>query len=213
MARRMTKASAITVEQVKSSVSDDPILDELVKYKKIIDSDDIRYKQIIKEKLVTNDKIIYVLNNKELIESESENSDYFGINILPYYVISPTQTNVQNFICYEVQFDEEARYNGVIKYGQIIFTILCEQKNNEVTTSTGSRVGIARHDLLAALIMDEFNWSNCFGNQIHCISDKPSVVDTNYSCRTLIFEGEFPNSIASTKDGKSMVRNNYGINR
>lgn len=185
------------------------ILQDLLQYKKVVDSDDVRFKQIIKEKLVNDERIIYVLNNKDLEDA----SDYFGVNILDYYLIQPSQHNVQNFICYEVSFDEEARYNSVIKYGQIIFTILCEQKNLDVTTETGAGVGIARHDLLAALIMDDFNWSNLFGVQVHCVSDKPTVVDQKYACRTLVFEGKFPNSIARTQNGTTRIINNDGINR
>lgn len=184
------------------------IIQDLLKYKNVVDSDDIRFKEIIKEKLVNNEKIVYVLNNKELQESEAEPSDYFNVNILPYYIIHPTQTDVQNYICYEVNFTEEARYNSVIKYGQIIFYILCEQKNN-----IEEHTGIARHDLLAALIMDEFNWSNCFGIQVHCVSDKPSTTDSNYATRTLVFEGKFPNSIAKTQNDKTKVVNNFGVNR
>ena len=58
---------------------------------------------------------------------------------------------------------------------------------------------MARHDLLAALIMDEFNLSNCFGTQIKCVSDKASVVDTDYACRTLIFEMEAPTNLVKTQ--------------
>lgn len=59
------------------------ILQDLLQYKKVVDSDDVRFKQIIKEKLVNDERIIYVLNNKDLEDA----SDYFGVNILDYYLI------------------------------------------------------------------------------------------------------------------------------
>lgn len=183
-------------------------INELLKYKDNVDNDDVRFKEIIKDKLLNNDKIIYVLNNKELVEAEAENSEYFGVNILPYYMVNPTQTNVQNFICYEVQFQEVDRYNSIIKYGRIVFHVLCERKN-----AIEEHTGIARHDLLCALLMEDFNWSNCFGVQIHCVEDKPIVVDGLYSARQIIFEGKFPNSIAKTQNGSTRVVNNLGINR
>jgi len=71
-----------------------------------VDSDNIRYKEIIKKSLIENDLIIYLLNNKELEDVGADPSDYLGINILPAYLIHPTQHNVQNFICYEVGFRE-----------------------------------------------------------------------------------------------------------
>ena len=123
-----------------------------------VDSDNIRIKEIIKKSLINNNMIIYLLNNKELEEAEADPSDYLGVNILPAYLIHPTQHNVQNFICYEVGFKELERYNNKMKLLQITFYILCEEKNN-----IEKNTGIARHDLLGALILDIFNWSNLFG--------------------------------------------------
>jgi len=59
-----------------------------------VDSDNIHYKEIIKKNLINNDLIIYLLNNKELESIEADPSDYLGVNILPYYMIHPTQHNV-----------------------------------------------------------------------------------------------------------------------
>jgi hypothetical protein len=46
--------------------------------------------------------IIYLLNNKELEDSEADPSDYLNVNILPFYLIHPTQHNCQNYICFEI---------------------------------------------------------------------------------------------------------------
>lgn len=161
--------------------------------KTLQDSDDIRFKEIIKKKLIENPMVIYLLNNKELEECDADPSDYLGVNILPYYLIHQTQHNCQNYICYEIQTREEHRYNSTIKYGQVIFYVLCEEKNN-----IEKQTGIARHDLLSALIIREFNWSNLFGKQIHLVSDIPSVTDNDYATRTLTFEGEMPNNIVKS---------------
>lgn len=177
----------------------------LLAFKTVADSDDIRLKECIKSSLLNNRYVCHVLNNKEIEDDEnSDPSDYFNVNILPYYLISDTQTNVQNFICYETNFEEVARYNDVIKMGQIIFYILCEKKN-----LIDEETGIARHDLLAALILDQFNWTNIFGQQYHCVEDKAYTVDkrNGYASRTLIFEGKVPNSIAKTKNGQTRVIN------
>lgn len=177
-------------------------INKLLKFKEKPDNDDIRFKEIIKQKLLNNEEIIYVLNNKELQEAEAEPSEYFNVNILPYYIIAPTQSNIQNYICYEVQFSDVDNYDRVVKYGQIIFYVLCNQKENIEKTT-----GIARHDLLSALIIEEFAWSNCFGQHVKLVSDKPSVVDNHFATRTLIFEGDFTNSLVQTKDGKTSVIN------
>lgn len=175
--------------------------------KSLTDSDDIRFKEIIKKKLISDEMIIYLLNNKELEDQEADPSDYLGVNILPYYLIHPTQHNCQNYICYEVQTREEYRYNNTIKLGQVVFYVLCDEKNNIEKTT-----GIARHDLLSALIIENFNWTNLFGKQIHLVSDVPSVTDTDYATRTLTFEGEFPNNLvkSNVSSKSTMVINKTG---
>ena len=180
-------------------------IQELRDLKKVVDSDDIKYKEIIKKTLINNDLIIYLLNNKELEDNDADPSDYLGVNILPYYMIHPTQSNVQNYICYETTFNELQRYNSNIKKQQIVFYVLCEEKNN-----IEKMTGIARHDLISALIINLFNWTNLFGAQIHLVSDVPSVIDSDYSCRTLVFEQETDNNLAKTKNGvTSMLREIY----
>ena len=68
-------------------------IQELRALKNLVDSDDIRYKEIIKKTLIENPLIIYLLNNKELEDDEADPSDYLGVNILPYYLIHPSQHN------------------------------------------------------------------------------------------------------------------------
>lgn len=168
--------------------------DALVAFTESIDSDDIKIKNQIKKSLLNNRFIIHVLNNEELEKNNSDPSEYYGVNILDYYMIHPTQTNVQNFICYEVSYDDLDRYNSSIKELDIVFYILCEQKN--ITEKT---TGIARHDLLAALIQDWFNFTHEFGPKCKLISDVASVVDTDYACRTLTFRQRTDNNLVKTR--------------
>ena len=65
-------------------------LQELRQYKTVLDDDNIRFKEIIKKNLIEDPLIIYLLNNKELEESDADPSDYLGINILPAFLIHPT---------------------------------------------------------------------------------------------------------------------------
>ena len=175
-------------------------LQNLLELKKYVDSDNIRIKEIIKKSLIENPYIIYLLNNKELEDVEADPSDYLGVNILPMFMIHPTQHNVQNFICYEVGFRELDRYNSKMKILQITFYILCEEKTN-----IEKRTGIARHDLLGSVILDIFNWSNLFGGQIHCVSDLPSVTDNDYATRTIIFEQYTDNNLTKTRNGTARI--------
>jgi len=177
-------------------------LESLLQFKGALDSDDIKVKEIIKRILLDNKLIIYALNNEELEKEEAEPEDYYGVNILPYYMIDPVQHNVQNYLCYEVRYDMAQSYqyskshnslNPTVKTLSIIFTILCHHRD-----LIDKETGMARHDLLAALVQDQFNWSSEFGSKIMLVSDVPTVVDTNYACRTLSFEQTTDNNIVKT---------------
>lgn len=169
----------------------------LIDLKKKPNEDIVRYKEIIKQMLLEDDVLMYLLNNKELEEVDAENDEYFGTSIRSAYIIPETQTEVKHFLCFECSFNNYANYNPAIKYQQIIFYILCNDKDLLVED-----IGAARHDLIAALIIDKFQGSNRFGDQLKLVSDKPSVTDNHYCTRTLIFEQKTPNSMTKA-DGRS----------
>lgn len=176
-------------------------IEYLQRFKYNVDNDDVRFKQIIKEKLLDNRFLIHLLNNDKLDEDEPDS--YFNVNILPYFVLEDTIVNVKNVLCYEIKF-ETNRYDKrqLIKDCQIIFNIVCD-----LGDIIERETSVARHDLIAAILMEQFNWTNIFGMQVHCIGDTPSMLGANLACRTLIFRGEFPNSIAKTEDGITRVVN------
>lgn len=177
----------------------------LASLKYVTDNDNIRIKEIIKQKLLANDDIIHVLDNKDLQEAEAENDEYFGVNILPFYLIPDAQTDSQNFVCFTVGYENVERnftnssrtYNDLQRHLHVVFVVLCEKKNIKDRDT-----GIARHDLLAALIQNEFNFTNFFGRKILLISDDESTVDSNYLCRTLVFSQVTDNNVTKTDYGK-----------
>lgn len=169
----------------------------LASYKYIVDNDNIRIKQKIKEKLLANDDIIHVLDNKELQEAEAENDEYFGVNIRDSYIIPETQVDSQNYICFTVGYRDVNRYNDLVKELHITFYILCEQKNLKDRDT-----GIARHDLLAALIQNEFNYTNYFGRMIQLVQDEESITDNAYVTRVLTFTQTTDNNVTKTKYGQ-----------
>ena len=156
------------------------------------------------------DKKIYVPTDKCRIYGQIDNTTgkyellgdvdrYFGdnSNIRPYLFIPDTQTDVKHYVCYQVMFDELPRYQNVQKYTEITFTIFVNGKDR-----TDKLTGIPRHDLIASIIREKFNWSNIFGMQTHLISSKESVTDNNYLVRTLIFQITDVNSITYTPLGE-----------
>ena len=59
-------------------------------YKENPDDDNIRIKNIARHTLINEPLILYLLNNKELEDSEADNTDYLKYNILNNYLIHPT---------------------------------------------------------------------------------------------------------------------------
>lgn len=182
---------------------------QLLSLKNQMDSDNIRVKEKIKDVLLNNKYILHVIDNKDLeplVEEDGTGADeYFGINILPYYIINPTQHDASTFICYEVAYNSTERYVRVgadYKELNIIFYILSNYK-----TMINPETGIAKHDLLAALITDQFNFSTYFGQSIKLVSDVPSVVDNDYACRTLTFRQTTDNNLAKTVNGVTQLAN------
>lgn len=175
-------------------------LNDIICYKKNYGNDNIYYKEIIKRKLINNHNLIVAIDNTDLDPDSPE--DYIGINILPFYFLSDkTQTKAQNYICFETSFTEVHRYNQIIKQGQIIFYILADIRN-----IYDDKTGISRHDLIAALIEEEFNWCTDFGTRLKLVQDKPYAVDNNYVLRTLIFEQDTLNGIVEART-QSIINN------
>ena len=201
----------------------DELLSKLRAYADTPDDDNIKYKDIIRKALLSCPELLYALNNKEL-ESELFDEDgnllidkdtgellgevdrYFGdnSNIRPSLFIPDTQTTVNSYMCYQVMFDELPRYQNIYKYNEIIFNIFVNGKDR-----TDKLTGIPRHDLIASIIRERFNWSSIFGMQSKLISSKESITDNDYVVRTLIFQIEDTNSIVYTPfDENSYIRNN-----
>lgn len=211
-------------------ITKNDLLNKLRTYKTTPDDENIQYKKKIEKALMLNPCLLYALNEKslepELFDDDgninwewNENTKeyeplgewdrYFGgtSNIRPYLFIPDTQTEVKHYICYQVSFDEMPRYQGTLKYTNVTFTIFVHgnDRNDKLT-------GIPRHDLIASIIRERFNWSNIFGMQTHLISSKESTTDNNYLVRTLVFQVVDTNGIVNTTNGKTSL-SNYQLRR
>ena len=130
--------------------------------------------------------------------------DHGIVEVSPIVVDNPFGDTI---LTYQVMFDELPRYNDTQKYTQITFTIFVNGKDREDEST-----GLPRHDLIASIIREKFNWSNIFGMQTHIISSKESTTDNNFLVRTLVFQLVDTNGIVETRNGITSV-NNYKIRR
>lgn len=209
--------------EIKLKTKDD-LLNKLRAYSSTPDDEGVRYKEIIKNELLKCPELLYALNENKF-ESELFNEDgklnidedgnplgewdrYFGenSNIRPFLYFPTTQTEVKNYLCYKVDFDDIPRANANLKkYTNITFTIFVHGQN-----AIDKLTGIPRHDLIASILREKFNWSAIFGMQSKLISSRESLTDNNFLTRTLVLEIEEPNGIVRTPYGEN---ESYIINR
>lgn len=207
------------------------LLNKLRAYSNTPDDENILYKKKIEKALLSNPCLLYALNEKSL-ESELFDDDgninwewnedtkeyeplgewdrYFGgtSNIRPYLFIPETQTEVKHYICYQVGFDKMPRNNDLLKYTNVTFTIFVHG-NDRMDKLTG----IPRHDLIASIIRERFNWSNIFGMQTKLIYSKEDTIDDSYLVRVLKFQIVDTNGIANTPYCGKTTINNYQLRR
>lgn len=202
------------------------LLKKLRSYSDTPDDEGVRYKEIIEDNLLHCPELLYALHETDL-ESElfdskgninvaedgeilGEWDQYFGstANIRPYLYIPETQTEVKHYVCYQVTFDELPQYNHRQKYTEIKFTIFVHGKD-----TIDSLTGIPRHDLIASILRERFNWSNIFGMQCRLISSSESLTDNDFVVRTLVFQLVDTNGIVNTPLGEKTQVNNYRVRR
>ena len=211
------------------AISKEDILHKLQNYAFVPDDETLQYKEKIEQTLMNCPELLCALHEEDLEEElfiEDDNGNlildideetgklngsdaYFGnsANVRPYLFIPETQTTVKNYVCYQVMFDELPRYNDTQKYTQITFTIFVNGKDRHDKST-----GLPRHDLIASIIREKFNWSNIFGMQTHLISSKESTTDNNFLVRTLVFQLVDTNGVVETKNGITSL-NNYKVRR
>lgn len=143
----------------------------------------------------------------EVVEPFGAWDEYFGYIIRPYIpFIKETQESAENFLFYEVSLSEIPRYNKVECVMHIAFSILCSTASKYVIDDA---TGLARHDLIASIIREKFNWSNIFGTQCKLVENYARVTDSNYITRYVTFECTLLNSIVNTPyNGQTTVINN-----
>lgn len=160
--------------------------------------DDIdSYKYIIMDVLTKNQDILKTLHNKELEQEDKKingllNGDlYRDVNIYNFLKIPDTQSVSKNYICFEVDDMEQLRYNEAFITKNITFRTVCFE--DDVKTDWG----IARQDLLAMIIKNEFDWSNIFGMHISKSYDRGRISEDGYYYRELIYETTVPNNLVN----------------
>lgn len=162
--------------------------------------DNERYKYKIMKMLTENEDVLWSLHNAELEDRFSHTRDkdgnivlngdaYRNISIFNFLKIPDTQSKVRNYICFEVDDVEQPRYNDHMLVKHIIFRTVSHDDDFETDW------GIARQDLLAAIIQSEFDWSNVFGIHLEKVLDRGRVAENGYYYREFVYETTVPNNL------------------
>lgn len=173
-------------------------------------NNDIIYRKHVVWELLTKDPDIqYLLNRKEKLplnqyedpqnptsEEIAERQRIILYNksvevpqILPFMKVNDIQTEVQNFIMFDIE-DARQSYTSSLSKNEIL-TVLCLIHEDDMTTEFGE---ITRADLLSYCVVDLINWSNDAGLHWELQSNKPAITDTKYYGRTLEFLVRTPNT-------------------
>lgn len=177
------------------------------------DDDCIRCKEKIKNALLNCPELLYLFHEKDYekelflpsgeLNTEGDWDVYYGDNIRPYLYIPETQENIKHYLSYRVMFDSTPLYNKVEKYLQIVFYIFVNGQD-----AIESTTGLCRHDLIASMLREKFNWTNIFGTQCRLVSNIENITDNYFLTRTLTLECNVLNSIVKTNSNKTSVINN-----
>lgn len=156
-----------------------------------VDDDIITMKRRIKQKLIDDTDILEALHNPD-IELDSPD-EFLDNNIFGFIRVPGTQDTVRNFVCFTVDDIEGHQTNTHMKIQQVQFVTICHLEDMK------TEYGMDRHDLLAYLVRDNFNWTNEFGLQFKLVYNKESTIDSDYYCRTLKFERETTNNLKKAR--------------
>lgn len=196
------------------------MLEKLYSYSHTDDDDTIRIKKNIKDALLHCPELLYCMKDPEL-EKELFTSDgklnvgedgeplgewdrYFGdfAPIRPYLFIPETQSEKNNYLCYQVSFQDSPLRNNTEKYCIITFVIFINEKD-----AIDKDTGIPRHDLIGSIIREKMAWSGICGNKMIPTSDKESTTDNSFLTRTLMYETTLPNSLVKTDKNFTYLNN------
>lgn len=102
--------------------------------------------------------------------------------ILSFLKVNDIQTEVLNFIMFDMSVERPSYESDLIKYQYL--TVMCLVHEDDMDTE----YGIDRIDLLAYIIKDLLCWSNRTGMSMKLYSDEFGITDTKYYSRTLKFQ-------------------------
>ena len=126
-----------------------------------------------------------------LYKTEIIGTNYEDKAIFNFLKIPDIQSEVKNYICFEVNDMEIPRGSSSLITKNIIFRTISHESDYKTDW------GIARQDLLASIIKNKFDWSNTFGTHLELCYDKGKVADLGYYYREFVYETTTANNLVN----------------
>ena len=153
--------------------------------------DIVRLKHKIMQELTSNVDLLRALHNNELeakiVNWDNPNGDiYRDVNIFDFLKLPSLKDEIFNYVCFEAIMTSS--YNNDFIITDIIFRSVSHA--NDMKTDWG----IQRHDLLALIIKNEFDWTNKLGMTLVKISDDGKIGEDDFYYREIVYEAMIPNN-------------------
>ena len=154
--------------------------------------DDVtRFKYKVMRELTSNTDILKTLHNNNLeakiTDWNNPNGDmYRDINIFDFMKLPSLKDEVFNYICFEVTSTNS--YSDDFIVTNLYFRTVSHVR--EMKTDWG----IQRHDLLALLIKQQFDWSKVFGMTLVKMSDVGKIGEDDFYYREIVYQSVIPNN-------------------
>jgi hypothetical protein len=149
-----------------------------------------RYKHKVMTELTSNIDILSTLHNNDLeskLNWEHPNGDmYRNVNIFDYMKLPSLKDEIENYICFEVS--TLASYSNDFTNVNVVFRTVSHV--NDMRTDWG----IQRHDLLALIIKNQFDWTKVFGKTLHKVSDVGKIGEDDFYYREIVYQCDLPNN-------------------
>lgn len=154
--------------------------------------DDIaRFKHKVMKELTSNVDLLRTLHNDNLeskiLNWDNPNGDiYRDVNIFDYMKLPSLRDEVANYVCFEVITENSLSYD--FSMASVIFRTVSHA--NDMKTDWG----IQRHDLLALIIKNEFDWTKVFGKTLVKVSDVGKIGEDDFYYREIVYRSDLPNN-------------------
>lgn len=154
--------------------------------------DDIaRLKHKIMQELTSNVDLLRTLHNNALeskiLNWDNPNGDiYRDVNIFDFLKLPSLKDEIFNYICFEVIMTNS--YNNDFIITDIVFRTVSHDSDMKTDW------GIQRHDLLALIIKNEFDWTNKLGMTLVKTLDDGKIGEDDFYYREIVYEAMIPNN-------------------